>query len=88
MNTTVTIEPMSITHFSKNPQKRCSINYTTSIPLDIPWEDAWEIIQEIIQSYLPDCKLEAITEDLAQDRYCFSVSGKIEPEALEVTIDV
>ena len=33
-------------------------------------------------------KLEAVIEDLAQDRYCFSVSGHIIPEAKEITIKV
>ena len=90
MERTVTIEPMSITHISDNPQKRPSISYSTTIPLEIPWEDAWEIIKEIIRICFPDdnVKLEAVTEDFGADRYCFSVIGKITPETLDVTLDI
>lgn len=90
METTITIEPMSITHISENPQKRYSINYSTTIPLEIPVQDAWEIVKDIIRICFPDdnVRLEAITEDLAQDRYCFSVSGKVEPKALDITVDL
>ena len=35
METTITIEPASVTHISDNPQKRPSINYLSTIPLDI-----------------------------------------------------
>lgn len=90
METTVTIEPMSITWISENPQKRPSINYSTTIPLEITAADAWEIIKEIIARCFPDdnVRLEAVTADLAQDRYCFSISGKVEPKALEVPVNV
>lgn len=90
METNITIEPMSVTHISKSPQKRPSINYSTTIPLEIPWEEAWEIIEEIIRICFPDedVRLEAVTEDLGADRYCFAVIGKIEPEAFEVPINV
>lgn len=93
MGTTITIEPMSVTHVSGNPQKRPSIHYSTTIPLEIPWVDAWNIIRQIIGICFPDessgsLKLEAVTEDLAQDRYCFSVSGKVEPKTMEVTVNI
>ena len=93
MNTTITIEPMSVTHSSENPQKRPSVNFSTTIPLDIPWQEVWAIIKQIIYNAFPNesvnsMKLEAVTEDLAQDRYCFSVSGKIAPETREITLDI
>ena len=93
METTITIEPMSITHGSDNAQKRPSINYSTTIPLDIPWQEAWTIIKRIVYDCFPNesansLKLEAVTEDLAQDRYCFSVSGRVVPETREVTLDI
>lgn len=90
METTVTIEPMSITWVSENPQKRPSINYSSTIPLEITVADAWEIFKEIIRRCFPDdsVRLEAVTADLAQDRYCFSISGHITPEAFEVPINV
>lgn len=93
MITVVTIEPMSLSEFSENPQKPYSVSYLTSIPLEIPSQDAWEIIKEVIRVAFPDetprtLELETVTKDFASGRYCFSVHGKIEPEALDVTIDV
>lgn len=93
MNTTVTIEPMSITHISENAQKRPSINYSTTIPLDVPWQEAWTLIRRIIYDCFPDesansLKLEAVTEDLAQDRYCFTISGRVVPETRDVTLNI
>lgn len=91
MKTNITIEFMSRTRGSKNAQKRPSVNYSTTIPLEIPWEEAWEVIEDIIQNYFPNenVKLETLTEDAAQYRYCFSViDNAVIPEAFEVTIDV
>ncbi len=89
METTITIEPMSVSHFSENAQKRYSVSFSTTIPLEIPLQDAWEIVKEIIGICFPteNVRLETLTEDLAQDRYAFSVSGnRITPKRQEVTI--
>lgn len=89
MNTTITIEPTLRTRDSTNPQKRLSVNYVTTIPLEIPFEEAWDIIAWIVQQHIPNAKLETVSDDLGLDRYCFSVSGfRIIPEALDITIDV
>ena len=91
METTVTIEPMSISHFSESAQKRYSVSYSTTIPLEIPLQDAWEIVRQVINICFPteNVRLETLTEDLAQDRYAFSISSNtITPERKEVTISL
>lgn len=90
MNTTITIEPSSVTYLSSNENKLYSVSFLTTIPLEIPWGEAWEIIEDIIRTCFPNenVQLDAVTEDLGQERYCFAVTGKITPEALDVTIDV
>lgn len=90
MPTTITIEPSSFTAFYANPQKPISVSYSTTIPLEIPPQEAWEIVTDIIRICFPnkDVHLDAITGDLALDRYCFSATGRITPEALDVTVDV
>lgn len=90
MNTTVTIEPASVTYTSDNDKKPYTVSFLTTIPLEIPWGEAWEIIEDIIRTCFPNenVQLEAVTEDLSLDRYCFSITGKITPEALEVTVNV
>lgn len=91
METTVTIEPMSISHFSDNLQKRYSVSYSTTIPLEIPVQNAWEIVRQVISICFPteNVRLEALTEDLGQYRYAFSISSNtITPERKEVTISI
>ncbi len=89
MKTTVTIEPSSVTYFSNRENAPYSVSFSTTIPLEISVSEAWEIIEgQILPSCYPDVRLDTITEDLGLECYCFSVTGMIKPEALEVTIDV
>lgn len=100
MKTEILITQMSINYDKK--LNVTSVSYATTIPTSVPLELAYNIIQNVVKRtfyYTEDVNnanrsrgtLEGITEDIGQERYCFSVGNNpknIDKREFKLEIDL